>query len=159
MRAMWLPRGRAYRRAMDTTKPSDAERERIAERLRLAVGDGRLTLDEFDDRLRTAYAAVTRTGLEQVAADLPVPAPAGPTMTKKTKKKAAAARPDASWVDPWRSWLAAATIMIGIWFVTSVASGDVRGFWPGIPLGIWATVILAHTVGGHSLRGGCTSRR
>lgn len=40
-------------------RASDAERERIAELLREAVAEGRLDMDEFEQRLDTAYKART----------------------------------------------------------------------------------------------------
>jgi Domain of unknown function (DUF1707) len=57
-------------------RASDAERERTAEALRRATGEGRLTIDELDERLDAAYAARTRSELERLVADLEVP-PAG----------------------------------------------------------------------------------
>jgi hypothetical protein len=54
---------------------SDADRERIAERLRDAAGEGRLTVDELDERLERAYAARTGSDLAPLTADLPEPAP------------------------------------------------------------------------------------
>lgn len=50
---------------------SDADRERVAERLRAAHGEGRLTLDEFDQRLTGLFAARTFADAEQYVADLP----------------------------------------------------------------------------------------
>lgn len=50
---------------------SDADREVVAEALRQAAGDGRLTLDELDERLDAAYRARTYRDLEPVVADLP----------------------------------------------------------------------------------------
>lgn len=47
------------------------EREAAAERLRIAAGDGRLTLDELEVRLDAALAARTYSDLEVVTADLP----------------------------------------------------------------------------------------
>jgi Domain of unknown function (DUF1707) len=47
------------------------EREATAERLRIAAGDGRLTLDELEVRLDAALAARTYADLEAVTADLP----------------------------------------------------------------------------------------
>lgn len=47
------------------------EREATAERLRIAAGDGRLTLDELEVRLDAALAARTYADLEVVTADLP----------------------------------------------------------------------------------------
>ena len=41
-------------------RASDAEREAVVGRLNTAVGEGRLTLDEFSTRLGNAYEATTR---------------------------------------------------------------------------------------------------
>ncbi|MBA2631250.1 MAG: DUF1707 domain-containing protein, partial [Thermoleophilaceae bacterium] len=38
---------------------ADADRERVAEQLRAAAGDGRLTPDELEDRLDAAFGART----------------------------------------------------------------------------------------------------
>jgi Domain of unknown function (DUF1707)/Cell wall-active antibiotics response 4TMS YvqF len=60
-------------------RASDTERQSIADRLNAAVGEGRLTLEEFSDRVGSAYAARTHGELETLVADLP--APAGPAAT------------------------------------------------------------------------------
>jgi hypothetical protein len=52
-------------------RASDADRERVAEVLRAAAGDGRLTLDELDERLDAVYAAKTYAELEPITHDLP----------------------------------------------------------------------------------------
>jgi Domain of unknown function (DUF1707)/Cell wall-active antibiotics response 4TMS YvqF len=57
---------------------SDADREQAAEVLRTAAGDGRLTLDELDERLAAAYAAKTYADLEAVTGDLPGPGVSAP---------------------------------------------------------------------------------
>ncbi|WP_351232884.1 DUF1707 domain-containing protein [Streptomyces sp. NPDC002133] len=57
-------------------RASDAERERIAERLREAVAEGRLDMEEFEERLDSAYKARTHGELEPLVRDLP--APGGP---------------------------------------------------------------------------------
>lgn len=49
----------------------DAERDRVAEVLREAVAEGRLTLDELEDRLEAALAARTFADLDPLVADLP----------------------------------------------------------------------------------------
>jgi hypothetical protein len=65
-------------------RASDADRERVASLLREAAGDGRLTMDELDERLDAVYAAKTYAELEPITHDLPdtgasyVPAPAEP---------------------------------------------------------------------------------
>ncbi|TMU95185.1 DUF1707 domain-containing protein [Streptomyces sp. DASNCL29] len=59
-------------------RASDAERERIAEVLREAVAEGRLDMEEFEERLGAAYAARTHGELEPLVRDLPVPGSAAP---------------------------------------------------------------------------------
>ncbi|MFE2187355.1 DUF1707 domain-containing protein [Streptomyces sp. NPDC059455] len=68
-------------------RASDAERERIAEVLREAVAEGRLDMEEFEERLGAAYAARTHGELEPLVRDLPVPggaAPAPPSPADRT---------------------------------------------------------------------------
>ncbi|MEV4422535.1 DUF1707 domain-containing protein [Patulibacter sp. NPDC049589] len=65
-------------------RASDADRERTADVLREAGGDGRLSVHELDERLDAAYAAVTRDDLEGLTTDLVAtpshaPAPAAGT--------------------------------------------------------------------------------
>jgi uncharacterized protein DUF1707 len=121
---------------------SDADRARAAERLRIAVDEGRLDLTEYDTRLRSAYAATTYGELEPITADLPaVPEAKLPA----AKENAAAAR--RKWLNEWREWLGGAIIMIAIWATTSLVSGSLHAFWPAIPLGIWAAVLLADALG------------
>lgn len=52
-------------------RASDSDRDRIAEILRDAAGEGRLGLDELDDRLSAVYAAKTYGELEPIVKDLP----------------------------------------------------------------------------------------
>jgi hypothetical protein len=51
------------------------------------------------------------------------------------------------WLNEWREWLGGAVIMIAIWGTTSLVSGSLHAFWPAIPLGIWAAVLLAGALG------------
>jgi hypothetical protein len=52
---------------------SDVERGEVEARLRRAHDVGQLDLGEFDDRVRSVWAARTRGELERVTADLSVP--------------------------------------------------------------------------------------
>jgi Domain of unknown function (DUF1707) len=52
-------------------RASDADRERVAEVLRAAAGDGRLNLEELEERLHAAYTARTYAQLEPLTRDLP----------------------------------------------------------------------------------------
>ena len=53
------------------TRASNAEREAVVQRLLSAVHEGRLSLDEFDERSATAYAAKTHGELQELTRDLP----------------------------------------------------------------------------------------
>ena len=65
----------------DLVRASDADRDAVAQRLNRAVGEGRLTLEEFSERIGAAYAARTHGELAPLVHDLPeaaaVPAPMG----------------------------------------------------------------------------------
>jgi hypothetical protein len=65
--------GPAYARPVRAPAPlaSDADRDIAADILCAAVGDGRLTLDELDERLGAALSARTVTELAALIADLP----------------------------------------------------------------------------------------
>jgi hypothetical protein len=52
-------------------RASDSDREAVAERLREAAGDGRLDLEELQERLDRVFAAKTYGELEPLTADLP----------------------------------------------------------------------------------------
>jgi hypothetical protein len=55
---------------------SNADRERVVERLNQAVSEGRLTLDEFEERVDGVLKARTYGEIDQFVADLPAVAPA-----------------------------------------------------------------------------------
>ena len=52
-------------------RASHEDRDRIAEQLRVAAGDGRLTMDELDERLEKALNARTGSELALLVTDLP----------------------------------------------------------------------------------------
>jgi hypothetical protein len=47
----------------------------VAQRLLVAVGEGRLDLNEYDERVQRAYSAKTYVELAPLTADLPRPVP------------------------------------------------------------------------------------
>lgn len=54
-------------------RASDADRDKVAERLREALAEGRLTPVEHEERLETLYRAKTMGELGPIVEDLPVP--------------------------------------------------------------------------------------
>ncbi len=63
-----------------TMRASDRDRQQVVDRLRSALEDGRLSMDEYVDRMEAAYKAATYGDLAPLCADLPAAAPviAGP---------------------------------------------------------------------------------
>jgi hypothetical protein len=54
-------------------RASDNDRERVVAALRVAYTEGRLTLDEFEERTSAAYASRTWGDLRELTSDLPSP--------------------------------------------------------------------------------------
>jgi hypothetical protein len=52
-------------------RAGDEDREAVAERLRVAAGEGRIDLTELEERLERAYRAKTYSELDELVADLP----------------------------------------------------------------------------------------
>lgn len=57
---------------MDQMRAADVDRERVAAALREEMAVGRITMEEFEDRLSRAYEAKTWEELRALTADLPV---------------------------------------------------------------------------------------
>ena len=76
-------------------RASDAERDATIEHLSAATGDGRLTLEEFSQRMELATAARTRADLDRLLTDLPADAATTAAATAGTAAGSAAA--PASW--------------------------------------------------------------
>jgi len=70
-------------------RASDHDRDRVAEVLREAAGDGRLSLDELDERLGAVYSAKTYGELEPITRDLPIGAAPAPPAVASSARPAA----------------------------------------------------------------------
>jgi hypothetical protein len=125
-------------------RASDADREAVAARLRTASEDGRLDTDELDERLARVYAAKTYGELAPLTADL-APDPAPPPSSLHGLR----AR--------WAPWAATSVLLVGIWAIISVTSGNLQFFWPIFPIGFWALGNIAAMISGED--DGAVSRR
>ncbi|WUG86693.1 DUF1707 domain-containing protein [Streptomyces sp. NBC_00454] len=63
---------------MPELRASDADRDRVVERLRDAVAEGRLDMEEFEERLEATYKSRTYAELEPLTRDLPGASVAAP---------------------------------------------------------------------------------
>ncbi|KAA9152555.1 DUF1707 domain-containing protein [Amycolatopsis acidicola] len=107
------------------TRASDADRQRIAARVQDAGAEGRLTLDEVEQRLSAVYAARYEDELSGFVADLPAPpAPARPRFPVPLRVHAG---------------------VVGVFSVLLVVAWAFSGapfFWPVAPL-FWLYLSLA----------------
>ncbi|GAA1391955.1 DUF1707 domain-containing protein [Pseudonocardia kongjuensis] len=122
---------------------SDAERQETAERLKLAHDEGRLSLTEYDERLRAAYAATVRADLVALEADLPRVRRKDLPAVRAERAEAERADQIREYAKEWRSWAGVAVLLTTIWGITSIASGQLNFFWPMFPIGIWGAVLVA----------------
>ncbi|MBO0841448.1 MAG: DUF1707 domain-containing protein [Sciscionella sp.] len=143
---------------------SDTDRQAAADRLRVAHDEGRLTLAEYDERVASAYAAVTYGDLAELFVDLPdqpamaphAPAstPAPTSASPAPSVRAPQMRPTA--VSPggfaslpgalraaWSVWFVAVSINLVIWLLVSIGNGDLEYFWPMWVAGPWGAVLFA----------------
>jgi hypothetical protein len=87
----------------DNVRASDEDRERIVEQLRRHASDGRLTMDEFEERMSAAYEARTYGELAELTRDLPVDLGASGTgWPGSGRSQADRSRPGQS--QPGQSW-------------------------------------------------------
>ncbi|MBE3009876.1 DUF1707 and DUF2154 domain-containing protein [Microbispora sp. NEAU-D428] len=115
-------------------RASDAERESVVERLRVASAEGRLTLGELTERTEAAYLAQTHGELAQITADLPgaapapAPAPAAPAAPQgRMRKWIVAVMGDAKRTGTWRidDGIGAVCVMGDV--VLDLRQAEVRG--------------------------------
>ena len=103
--------------------------------LTAAVGDGRLTLDEFDSRSAAVVAARSDTDLAAITADLSTP-------TRAESADAAPAIPAAAWL----RWASVVALCSAIYVITCVTSGEMLYPWPVWVAGPWGMVLLVHSI-------------
>ncbi|GID94686.1 DUF1707 domain-containing protein [Amorphoplanes digitatis] len=115
-------------------RTSDTEREQVAEILRAAMAEGRLTLEEGEERLGQVYAAKFRDELAPLTADLP---DNGRRALAETPQARAATRRG---VRRHASFVAAAAVLLtGLWLLSGA-----HFFWPAIPLVFLVIGLMRH---------------
>jgi hypothetical protein len=108
----------------------DADRERVAEQLRRAAGEGRLAPEELEERLEAAFAARTEADLAPLVADLP-PEPR-PRPSGGRRHAHGRGRPG-----DLRAFVATSILLVAIWALTGAGY-----FWPVWPILGWGIFVL-----------------
>jgi hypothetical protein len=80
----------------DSIRSSDVDREAVVTTLREAYTVGRLTLDEFDERMTAAYASKTWGDLRALTADLPIQPELGTDLPDRQPSSPTASLPSKS---------------------------------------------------------------
>ncbi|MFF5807544.1 DUF1707 domain-containing protein [Streptomyces sp. NPDC012746] len=113
---------------------SDRDRDDVLRVLTAALAEGRLDPHEHASRSTRALEARTGDELAVLTTDLPAPEP---TWAERDRKDLA------EWLAEWRYWLGGAVIMSGVWGADSARKGELSYYWPVMPLGVWAAVLVA----------------
>ena len=129
-------------RDVHAMRAADADRERTAEALRRAAGEGRLEPDELEERLDAAFAARTYAELEPLVADLPAPRPQPRRLRPPPRRK-----PELG------AFLATSVLLVAIWALTGMDY-----FWPIWPILGWGVFLVPARVGFGSCRPSASSR-
>jgi hypothetical protein len=138
-------------------RTSDRDRQQVVDRLRSALDDGRLTMDEYVNRMGVAYQAATYGDLAPLCMDLP----ASTSVIVRPPATAAATAPPAA-VFPrvgyltglptvlkvlWTLWLVAVSINVIVWGLVSGASGHLAYPWPVWVAGPFGAALFAVSAG------------
>lgn len=135
-------------------RASDVDRDRVSEALREHCAQGRLSLDEFQSRLESCYAARTYGELDGLLADLPGPDPYGdlpvPAQAPVSPDRRAFVRtgPQTSLAHQWSAWVSTSVVVWVIWAIVVVTGNGLQGIWPLWVSAPWGAVLLARALTG-----------
>ena len=113
-----------------TLRAGNRDRERTAQHLGQALAQGYLTLDEYEARLQTAFAAHTLDELDRLVADLPLERIRRHDPARRAARCAAARR---SIRGHLAGYLAMVAIVLSVWLAVGVTAGSWY-FWPVWPI-------------------------
>jgi hypothetical protein len=150
-------------------RASDADRQEVVERLRGALDEGRLKMDEYLERMERAYEAVTYGDLAPLYSDLPEarpvarPEPAAPVPAPSPQQPVATqpgvfARLPAPLKLLWTIWGSVVLINVVVWVLVSATTAHLIYPWPLWVAGPWGVVLLGLSAGAIQVRGGRQSQ-
>jgi hypothetical protein len=134
-------------------RASDADRERVVEHLRRHMSEGRLALDEFEERAARAYGARTAGELVPLLSDLPdapePPRPAGPPVRQRPPSQARAVAAEGGlsalmMSTAFRIHFYLWVVLSAFWIVIWLATGGDGGFWPIFPIAGFGLTVGIH---------------
>ncbi|MCW2859259.1 MAG: hypothetical protein JWP48_967 [Actinoallomurus sp.] len=133
-------------------RASDADRDRVAAALREHCAQGRIDVDELNDRLDGVYSARTLGDLQRVTDDLPeedlyeLPVPSWRQSTPARRMGGGGLSLPAL-TGSWAAYTTVNLVCIVIWMITAVSTGVWYPWWLWVA-GPWGVVMLAGQVFG-----------
>jgi hypothetical protein len=119
-------------------RASDTDRDRAVDQLRQHLADGRLTMEEFTERVDEAYEARTTADLQQALRELPHVRVSEPRTPEQREKAATRQlKKQRQLRSQLVTFVLVNTFLVAIWLVTSVAAGEPIFFWPIFPILGW----------------------
>jgi hypothetical protein len=126
-------------------RASDVDRQRAVDQLRHHLGDGRLSIDEFEERAAQAYAARTVADLSPVLADLPVVrAGGGPPVRDRRRESRPRPMHGPLASTAYRIHLYTWPVLSLFWIVIWLATGADGSFWPIYPIAGYGLSVGLH---------------
>jgi hypothetical protein len=123
-------------------RASDADRERVVEILRQHTAEGRITAEEFEERMAAAYDARTMGALSELTTDLPVDLAEHARRQTELAKRSKPRKPVARQMrEEFSGVIGLGVILTTIWVVSGGGY-----YWPGWPLGILAALTLSRLI-------------
>jgi hypothetical protein len=116
----------------------------VAARLSEAHAEGRLTLVEFDERVRDAWAARTAAELEPLTSDLPAAVPDAAAVPPVPRAR----RGDAGLRAAVAVWAAVSVLNLAIWLAVSVGTGAPLYPWWVWVAGPWGMMLAVRALSG-----------
>jgi hypothetical protein len=132
-------------------RASDGDRDKIASVLREHYAQGRLTTEEFDERLEQLYTSKTYGELAVLTSDLPDVdlrrLPEAPSRAPERSAKPGGLKDaqDKGLAAAWAVWATASGINWMIWLIIGITD-DFPYPWPLWVMGPWGVVLLVTTV-------------
>jgi Domain of unknown function (DUF1707) len=129
-------------------RASDHDRQQVVDVLRAGLEDGRLTMEEYTERMGRAYEAVTCADLAPLSADLPAAGPPAPEPRAVPRpavtglRGALAGLPTALRV-LWAIWLSVVGVNVVVWALVCVTTASLIYLWPLWVAGPYGAVLLA----------------
>jgi hypothetical protein len=133
-------------------RASDADRDRTVELLREHHAVGRITAEEYDERMNKVFAAKTLGELDELLADLPAidlyklpsagirPARRGSSGKRLDLRAGPSLSP---LIAPWSTWATGSASLVAIWVVMGMTLGGLAWVpWFALIVGPWALRLM-----------------